>query len=68
MNKRSEKTIDPDDKAPACDQALSSQGQSSCEEKPSQKWPIFNGEYEIIENLGSGNTAKVYLGRSIKNP
>lgn len=46
---------------------MSSQEQSSSDEKH-QKWPIFNGEYEIIENLGSGNTAKVYLGRSLKDP
>lgn len=62
-----QKYVDPDEKAPACDVALSSQGQSSSDEKQ-QKWPIFNGEFEIVENLGSGNTAKVYLGRSIKDP
>lgn len=33
-----------------------------------QKHPIFNGEYEILSSLGEGNTSKVYLARSIKDP
>jgi len=33
-----------------------------------RKWPIFGGEYEIIQNLGTGNTAKVYLAQSINDP
>lgn len=33
-----------------------------------QKHPIFNKEYEILSSLGEGNTSKVYLVRSIKNP
>merc|ERR1712110_51834 len=33
-----------------------------------QKHPIFNGEYEILSSLGEGNTSKVYLCRSIKDP
>jgi serine/threonine protein kinase len=33
-----------------------------------QKHPIFNGEYEILSSLGEGNTSKVYMVRSLKNP
>lgn len=33
-----------------------------------QKHPIFQKEYEILSSLGEGNTSKVYLVRSIKNP
>ena len=33
-----------------------------------QQHPIFNGAYEIIRSLGEGNTSKVYLGRSLKDP
>lgn len=33
-----------------------------------QKHPIFNNEYEILSSLGEGNTSKVYLARSIKDP
>mmetsp|Transcript_13574 Transcript_13574/g.23098 ORF Transcript_13574/g.23098 Transcript_13574/m.23098 type:complete len:408 (+) Transcript_13574:43-1266(+) len=33
-----------------------------------QKHPIFNGEYEILSSLGEGNTSKVYLARSLKDP
>jgi serine/threonine protein kinase len=32
------------------------------------KHPIFNGEYEILSSLGEGNTSKVYLARSLKDP
>lgn len=32
------------------------------------KHPVFNGEYEILSSLGEGNTSKVYMARSIKNP
>ena len=28
--------------------------------------PVFNNEYEIIKKLGSGSTANVFLGRSLK--
>lgn len=30
--------------------------------------PIFNDQYEILSALGEGNTSKVYLARSIKEP
>jgi len=30
--------------------------------------PVFNNEYEIIRKLGSGSTANVFLGRSLKQP
>ena len=33
-----------------------------------QDHPIFNKEYEILSSLGEGNTSKVYLVRSIKDP
>ena len=33
-----------------------------------QKHPIFNNEYEILSSLGEGNTSKVYLARSLKDP
>ena len=33
-----------------------------------QKHPIFCGEYEILSSLGEGNTSKVYLCRSLKEP
>ena len=33
-----------------------------------QKHPIFNDEYEILSSLGEGNTSKVYLCRSLKEP
>merc|ERR1711939_33855 len=33
-----------------------------------QKHPIFNDQYEILSSLGEGNTSKVYLCRSLKNP
>jgi len=37
--------------------------------KPKEtKAPIFNGEYEILSSLGEGNTSKVYLCRSLKDP
>jgi len=32
------------------------------------KHPIFNSEYEILSSLGEGNTSKVYLCRSLKDP
>ena len=35
---------------------------------PQRKYPIFKGQYEIIKSLGNGNTAKVYLARSIFDP
>lgn len=33
-----------------------------------QDHPIFNQEYEILSSLGEGNTSKVYLVRSLKDP
>jgi len=30
--------------------------------------PIFNNKYEILKNLGEGNTSKVYLGKALDNP
>ena len=33
-----------------------------------QKHPIFNNQYEILKSLGEGNTSKVYLARSLKDP
>lgn len=38
------------------------------ENKPKLKHPVFNGEYEILSSLGEGNTSKVYLARSLKDP
>jgi len=32
------------------------------------KHPIFNNEYEILQSLGEGNTSKVYMARSLKDP
>merc|ERR1712195_430665 len=32
------------------------------------KHPVFNNEYEILSSLGEGNTSKVYLARSLKDP
>merc|ERR1719326_2410624 len=40
----------------------------SMDSKTKQKHPIFNHEYEILSSLGEGNTSKVYLCRSIKDP
>ena len=40
----------------------------SMDSKPKQKHPIFNQEYEILSSLGEGNTSKVYLCRSLKDP
>ena len=33
-----------------------------------KRHPVFNHEYEIISTLGDGNTSKVYLLKSIKEP
>jgi len=33
-----------------------------------KKHPVFMNEYDIISSLGEGNTSKVYLIRSIKEP
>ena len=30
-------------------------------------YPIFNNKYEMIKRLGSGETAKVYLARSLES-
>ena len=32
------------------------------------KHPVFNHEWEILSSLGEGNTSKVYLCRSLKDP
>jgi len=32
------------------------------------KHPIFNNEYELLQSLGEGNTSKVYMARSLKDP
>jgi len=32
------------------------------------KHPVFNKEWEILSSLGEGNTSKVYLCRSLKDP
>ena len=32
------------------------------------KHPVFNNEYEILSSLGEGNTSKVYMARSLKDP
>lgn len=40
----------------------------SNDSKNKQKHPIFNKEYEILSSLGEGNTSKVYLCRSLKDP
>ena len=31
-------------------------------------YPIFNGEYQIINQLGEGKTAHVFMVQSIKEP
>ena len=36
--------------------------------KNKMKHPLFINEYEILSSLGEGNTSKVYLVRSIKDP
>jgi serine/threonine protein kinase len=33
-----------------------------------QKHPVFNGEWEILQSLGEGNTSKVYLVRNLADP
>jgi len=38
------------------------------EQTAPKKHPVFNDEYEILSSLGEGNTSKVYLCRSIKDP
>jgi serine/threonine protein kinase len=38
------------------------------DQQKKQKHPVFNGEYEILSSLGEGNTSKVYLVRSLKDP
>ena len=32
------------------------------------KHPVFNGEYEIMQSLGEGNTSKVYLAKKLDDP
>merc|ERR1712159_828681 len=46
----------------------SSCGVKSNDTQKKQKHPIFNGEWEILSSLGEGNTSKVYLCRSLKDP
>ena len=31
------------------------------------KYPVFNGEYELLGSLGEGTTSKVYKTRSLKD-
>jgi serine/threonine protein kinase len=33
----------------------------------SNKYPVFNGEYELLGSLGEGTTSKVYKARSLKD-
>jgi len=33
----------------------------------SNKYPVFNGEYELLSSLGEGTTSKVYKARSLKD-
>ena len=33
----------------------------------SKKHPIFNDEWEVMKNLGEGNTSKVYLVRNVND-
>lgn len=52
---------------------MDSKNQLSRKKSPSKKadklkHPVFIGEYEILSSLGEGNTSKVYLVRSIKEP
>jgi serine/threonine protein kinase len=46
----------------------SSNQSTSTDSKTKQKHPIFNQEFEILSSLGEGNTSKVYLCRSLKDP
>jgi hypothetical protein len=32
------------------------------------KYPLFNGEYEILTSLGEGTTSKVFKVRSLTDP
>lgn len=32
------------------------------------QYPVFNKQFEILKNLGEGNTSKVYLARSLADP
>ena len=32
------------------------------------KYPVFNGEYEILTSLGEGTTSKVFKVRSVSDP
>merc|ERR1719498_558630 len=31
------------------------------------QYPVFNKQFEILKNLGEGNTSKVYLARSLQD-
>lgn len=42
---------------------MNSQTTTSSERSHLKALPIFNGQYEMIKNVGSGKTAKVYLVR-----
>lgn len=33
----------------------------------SNKYPVFNQEYELLGSLGEGTTSKVYKARSLKD-
>jgi len=38
------------------------------ENTESKKSSIFNDEWEVLKNLGEGNTARVYLCQNLKDP
>jgi len=33
-----------------------------------QMFPIFNKQFQIVQDLGTGATSKVYLAQSLSNP
>lgn len=38
------------------------------EKKEQKKSSVFNDEWEVVDNLGEGNTARVYLCQHMKDP
>lgn len=38
------------------------------DQKTKEKFSVFNDEWKVVENLGEGNTAKVYLCEHLKDP
>ena len=34
----------------------------------SKNFSVFNQKYNIVENLGDGNTSRVYLGQALNDP